>query len=342
MEKLDSSRLASEYGYLSSVAKIDLHRHLDGSLRLESIIDEAHIQDIYIGDSVDDIKNKVTASEQEDSLLDYLKCFDIPLKLMQTERAIERFTYDFFEDAHKEGLVYVEVRFAPILHTRMGLDLKTIIKSVKVGMDKACEKYGIEGNIILSCMKNFSEEDAIATIEAGKEFIGKGVVGVDLAGPEDEGFAHKFIHSMELARKYGYKITVHAGEAGSGQNVLDSIELLGAQRIGHGVRLFDNSTAYGIVVDRGILLEICPTSNVQTSAVESIDKHPFVEYYKNGVNISFNTDNTRVSDTNINKELYIAHKMLGLDKDGYKKLYIDTVEASFASEVVKNRLLKLI
>src|SRR3712207_5991528 len=176
MEKLNANRMESKCEYLSSVAKIDLHRHLDGSLRLESIIDEARIQGIYIGDNIDDIRNKVTAAEREDSLLDYLKCFDIPLKLMQRESAIERFTYDFFEDAHKEGLVYVEVRFAPILHTRMGLDLKTIIKSVKAGMDKACEKYGIEGNIILSCMKNFSEEDAIATIEAGKEFIGKGVV----------------------------------------------------------------------------------------------------------------------------------------------------------------------
>lgn len=147
---------------------------------------------------------------------------------------------------------------------------------------------------------------------------------------------------MKLAKSYGYRITIHAGEAASGQNVADSIELLGAERIGHGVRIFDNSNAYGIVIDRGILLEICPTSNIQTSTVERMDAHPFIDYYKEGINVSFNTDNTRVSNTNLSKELSIVFDMLNLDKNGYKNLYVNAVKSSFASEAVKNKLLALI
>lgn len=326
---------------IKKLPKIDLHRHLDGSLRVESVIDEARKQGIDIGD-YKDIESRLTAKEKEASLVDYLKCFDLPIKLMQTSQALERFTYEFFEDAYNDGLVYLELRFAPVLHTQKGLSLADVIGAVKRGMDRATEDYPIYGNIILCCMKNLSQDQAIETIEAGKKFIGKGVVGVDLAGPECEGFAHKFIDAMKLAKSYGYRITIHAGEAASGQNVADSIELLGAERIGHGVRIFDNSNAYGIVIDRGILLEICPTSNIQTSTVERMDAHPFIDYYKKGINVSFNTDNTRVSNTNLSKELSIVFDMLNLDKNGYKNLYVNAVKSSFASEAVKNKLLALI
>lgn len=330
------------FSFIKDLPKIDLHRHLDGSLRIESVIDEAEKQGVFIGGTYDEIYDKLTAKEKENSLVDYLKSFEIPIKLMQTKEALERFTYDFFEDAYKDGLVYLELRFAPILHRQKGLSQRDVILAVKKGMDRALRDYDIYGNIILSCMKNFSEKEAIETIQAGREFIGHGVVGVDLAGPEDEGFSYKFIEAMKLAKSYGYRITIHAGEAASGQNVADAIELLGAERIGHGVRIFDNTRAYDIVIDRGILLEICPTSNIQTSTVENMKKHPFIKYYKEGINISFNTDNTRASNTNLSKELSIAFDMLNLDKSGYKKLYVNAVNSSFASEVVKNKLLSLI
>lgn len=136
------------FSFIKDLPKIDLHRHLDGSLRIESVIDEAEKQGVFIGGTYDEIYDKLTAKEKENSLVDYLKSFEIPIKLMQTKEALERFTYDFFEDAYKDGLVYLELRFAPILHRQKGLSQRDVILAVKKGMDRALRDYDIYGNII--------------------------------------------------------------------------------------------------------------------------------------------------------------------------------------------------
>ncbi|SFE43998.1 adenosine deaminase [Peptostreptococcus sp. D1] len=319
--------------------KIELHCHLDGSLRPESVLDELKaIEYANIDLDVDKIRELLIVPPNCSSLIEYLSCFELPLKAMQRKSSIERFTYEVFQDASEENVKYLELRFAPILHTRMGLSLDEIIESSINGMNKAKADFDIEGGIILCCMKNYSEKSAIDTIKAGEKFIGNGVVGVDLAGPEDEGFAKKFIEPMKLARKLGYNITIHAGEAASGKNVYDAITLLGAQRIGHGIRINDNKAAYDIVKKSNALLEVCPISNVDTNTVENINLHPVFDYLKDGINISINTDNRTVSNTTMTKELNLIDSVFGLDMDSYKKIYYNTVESSFASDEVKCRL----
>ena len=202
--------------------------------------------------------------------------------------------------------------------------------------------YDIKGNIILCFMRTMSEDDAILVVEEGKKFLNKGVVAIDLAGPEEEGFVKKYKKAIELARSYGYNITIHAGEAASSQNVIDAINIAKAQRIGHGVRIKDMKEAYELVKETKVVLEMCPTSNIQTKAVEDFRKYPLYDFYKNGINVSINTDNRTVSNIDLSNEIKLISDKFNIDKDEYIDIYLNTVNATFADECTKEWLRRLI
>lgn len=323
--------------------KIDLHCHLDGSLRPETIVDIAKEEGINIPTfDVNEIKKQVIVPLECSSLKEYLKAFIIPNLVMQSKESLRRTTFELFEDAARENVKYMEVRFAPILHTAKGLEIEEIIQSVLEGIRNAEEVYEIKGNLILSCMRNMSTDIAIEVIEKGKKFLGKGVVAVDLCADENEGFCEKFLEPITLARKYGYKVTIHAGETGIGKNVLDAVELLGAERIGHGVFIKNCKEAYKIVKDKNIVLEMCPTSNVQTKAVKTFSEHPIYDFYKDGIKVTVNTDNRSVSDTNMEKELEIISREFKINYEDYKRIYLNSIEASFADLEIKETLKKFL
>lgn len=324
---------------IMNLPKIELHCHLDGSVRPETIIDIAKEEKIDIGSfNVEDIKELLVAPLECKSLEEYLEKFDIPNKVMQSNKSLRRITFELLEDAAKENVKYIEVRFAPLLHTRKGLDVEQVLESVIKGIKDAESKFDIKGNVIIGCMRTMSEDSAIEVIESGKKFIGKGVVAVDLCGPELKSFAQNYKKAIALAKNYGYRISIHAGETGIGENVLDSIEILGAERIGHGVYIKNCREAYEIVKHKGITLEMCPTSNIQTKAIDVYKNHPFYDFFNNGIKVSINTDNRTVSDTNMEKESKILFSEFGITKEEYKKIYLDTVEAIFGDEKTKKWL----
>ena len=328
---------------MKKLPKIELHCHLDGSVRVNTIIDIAKKENIKL-DSYKkcDIENIVQVPSDCTSLNEYLKRFDLPNKVMQNSKNLKRITFELLEDAYNENVKYIEIRFAPMLHLNGGLSVKEVIQSVIDGINEAEKIYDIKGNIILSCMKNMSEEDAILVIEEGKEFLNKGVVAIDLAGPEEEGFARTYERAMKLAKRYGYNITIHAGEAASGQNVIDCINILKAQRIGHGVRIKDMKEAYDLVKNTGVTLEMCPTSNIQTKAIEDFKKYPLYDFYKDGINLSINTDNRTVSNIDLTNEIKIISNEFNMSKEEYKDIYLKSVDASFADESTKQWLRSLV
>jgi len=328
---------------LVDLPKIELHCHLDGSLRPETILDIAKKEGISIHCfDTDGIRKEITAPLECNSLNEYLQAFAIPNLVMQSKESLRRTTFELFEDAAQENVKYMEVRFAPLLHTTRGLEVEEIIESVIDGIKEAEEKYDIKGNLILSCMRSMSVDRAFEVVEKGKKFIGKGVVGIDLCASEDEGFCERFTEPIALARKYGYRVTIHAGETGIGKNVLEAVELLGAERIGHGVFIKDCIEAYKIVKERGVTLEMCITSNVQTKAVNSFNEHPIYDFYKDGIKVTINTDNRTVSDTNMIKESSIIHNEFKITYEDYKQIYYNSVDACFADLNTKEKLKKYI
>ena len=319
-----------------TLPKIELHCHLDGSLRPETIIDIALKDGIQLPSyERNELQTELIAPLECESLDDYLKRFSLPNLVMQSKENLRRITFELFEDAAKENVKYMEVRFAPLLHTLKDLDVEEIIQAVLEGMEAAAKRYDIRGNIILSCMRTMPVESAFEVVEKGRKFLGKGVVAIDLCASEDEGFCRRFIEPIALARNYGYRVTIHAGETGIGKNVLEAVELLGAERIGHGVFIKDCAEAYEIVKDRQVVLEMCPTSNVQTKAVPDYREHPIYLFHKDGIKVTINTDNRTVSDTSMTKECQLVNSEFNLSVEDYRQIYLNSVEASFADKETK-------
>ncbi|EQK42717.1 adenosine deaminase [[Clostridium] bifermentans ATCC 638] len=319
--------------------KIELHCHLDGSVRPSTIIELACMKNIDIpSKNIVEIKNMMVAPKDCKSLDEYLKRFELPGLIMQDEDSLERIAFELMEDASKENIVYIEIRFAPLLHINKGLNTKQVIESVLKGIKKAESMYDIKGNLILSCMRTMSVESSYDVIEAGKEYLNNGVVAVDLCSSENEQFCEKFEEPIALARSYGYRVTIHAGETGIGENVYDAITLLKAERIGHGVFIKDCEKAYNIVKENNVTLEMCPTSNLQTKAIKNIENYPLNNFHKDGIKVSLNTDNRTVSDIDLTNEYTIIFNNFEMSEDDYKTIYLNSVEASFADENIKNKL----
>ena len=319
--------------------KIELHCHLDGSVRPSTIIELANIKNIDIpSKNIQEIKNMMVAPKDCKSLDEYLKRFELPGLIMQDEDSLERIAFELMEDASKENIVYIEIRFAPLLHINKGLNTKQVIESVLKGIKKAESIYDIKGNLILSCMRTMSVESSYDVIEAGKEYLNNGVVAVDLCSSENEQFCEKFEEPIALARSYGYRVTIHAGETGIGENVYDAITLLKAERIGHGVFIKDCEKAYNLVKENNVTLEMCPTSNLQTKAIKNIENYPLNNFHKDGIKVSLNTDNRTVSDIDLTNEYNIIFNNFEMSEDDYKTIYLNSVEASFADENIKNKL----
>lgn len=328
------------------VPKIELHCHLDGSLRPETVLEliesskdttEKYLQGL--GENREARLQAVTtllvAPYDCDSLDTYLKRFELPIYLMQTEEVLERVAFELMEDCAKEAVKYVEIRFAPQLHTEGQLDYDRIIGSVVKGVKSAEQIFEIRGNVILSYMRNSDVEGIYSVLDAGKPYLGKGVVAIDLCAGERDLFAPRFKEAMGYARKLGYHVTIHAGETGITQNIVDAIEILGAERIGHGVAMMNSSETRKKAVEQGIFIECCPTSNLQTKAVEKIKDHPILSFEREGLLITLNTDNRTVSNTSMTGEFECLEDAFDIEPSFCKRVYENALKGSFASSETK-------
>lgn len=323
--------------------KVELHCHLDGSLRTETVIELAKEENIDLsGKTYEEVKELLVVPEDCPSLDIYLKRFDLPLKLMQNEKNLKKIAFELIEDVSKENVKYIEVRFAPLLHNRQGLNIKQIINAVLEGLKEGEEKFGVKSGLILSLLRHHPVDSVYEVFEEGKEFLGKGVVAVDLAGAELEGFVPQYEEAFKKARAMGYRVTIHAGETGYSCNVIDAIKLLGAERIGHAVAIKDDEVAYNFVKGNNITLEMCPKSNLQTKAVDSYENHPAKKFLNDGLKVNLSTDNRTVSNLDLTEECESINKVSGLSLEEFKQIYLNSVEGAFCNDETKAWLRKQI
>ncbi|MDU5106018.1 adenosine deaminase [Clostridium sp.] len=328
---------------INKLPKVELHCHLDGSLRVETVIELAKEEGIALDSyEYEYVKNLLTVGENCSSLDEYLEKFDLPNMVLQTKENLRRAAFELLEDAAKENIKYIEIRFAPIFHTKKGLELEEIIESVIEGISDAEKLYDIKGNVIISCIRGLDLEHVYDSIEAGSKFLGKGVVAIDLAATEKEDFAYEYVDAMKLAKEKGFRITIHAGETGFGKNVRDAITLLGAERIGHGVFIYNDKEAYDLVKNRGVTLEMCPKSNIDTKAVNRYSNHPIYNYHKEGIKVNISTDNRTVSNVTLNEETNNVLNTFNITLDEYREIYINSVQASFCDDKTKEKLIEFI
>jgi adenosine deaminase len=326
---------------LRSLPKTDLHCHLDGSLRLATILDLAERQRVKLPASTEEeLAKAIHKGEICKDLVEYLKAFDITCSVMQTEEALERTAYELAEDAANENVWHLEVRYAPVLHTRRGLSLARINDAVLHGLRRAQRDFNISTGVILCGIRNMDPRDSYRLAELAVAYKGRGVVAFDLAGGERGNPAKVHSKAFELIRENNMNVTVHAGEAYGPPSIKQALHDCGANRIGHGTRLAEDGDLLAYVTDHRIPLEVCLLSNVQTSVVDDLSRHPLRLYFDLGVRVSLNTDNRLITDTTVTDELWRAHVDLGFTLEELKILLVQGFKSAFLPYREKRTLLR--
>lgn len=325
--------------WLKRMPKVDLHLHLDGCVKPESMLDWAAELGVELpANDPAGLLPYMQVSEDCASLVDYLAKFSFVLPFLQTAEALERCAYEVVERAAGDNCLYIEVRFAPLLHTERGLTADDAILAVIQGLQSGERRFGVRARAIAISMRHHLPERNLEVIHAAARHFGRGLVAVDLAGDEAGYPPQLFREVFELARGYGLPITIHAGEAGGADNVLEAIDRLGALRIGHGVRARENPAVLDRIRKLGIPLELCPTSNIQTKAVAGWDDYPIRDYIQSGIVVTINTDNPTVSGTSMTEDCRKIAEHFGLGPADIVRLMENAIEAAFLEESEKEAL----
>ena len=318
--------------------KVELHCHLDGSLNL-TFVDEMLRKQGMVYDA-EELKRKLEVQPDCTSLSEYLEKFNLPLRCLQTQEGLKRAAYELVRDVSKEGVRYIEVRFAPMLSTEQGLTSGEVIESVVEGLQEAEAEFDVFASAIVCAMRHHSLEQNLQMLESARPFMGKGVCALDLAGDESAFPTALFREFFIKAKEWGIPFTIHSGECGSVDNVREAIEL-GAKRLGHGIALEKSSELRQLCKEKQIGIEMCPTSNLQTKAVNSLEKYPLEQFLNEGLLVSIHTDNRTVSGTTLEQEEKLVKDRLRISDEMWLQCTKNAIQTAFATDKVKEQLRKM-
>jgi adenosine deaminase len=315
---------------LHALPKTDLHCHLDGSLRLKTMLELAEQQGVKLpADREAGLARAMKIGQRHPSLEEYLKSFEITLSVMQTEDALYRTAYELALDAAEENCKLIEVRYAPVLHLQKGLKPTVVVEAVLEGLRAAQRETGILAGVLVCGIRNMSPETSLRLAELSVAYKNRGVLGFDLAGAEHGNPARDHQEAFQLILNNNINCTVHAGEAYGPVSIAQALHYCGAHRIGHGVRLREDGDLLNYVNDHRIPIECCPSSNVQTGAVTDMASHPFKFYLDFGLRVTINTDNRLITDTTVTKELAHLSKQFDLTVKDVRNILVGGFKSAF-------------
>lgn len=317
---------------------IDLHCHLDGSLQVhfvQKVLQETRGEQF----SQEQILQKMQAPADCSDLTTYLQCFDLPVACMQTVENIIEGSQSFVHSLVADDVMYAEVRFSPVLFMQGGLSERDALEAVLQGLAQGSMETGILTNTIVCGLRHFEEGVNEASFRLAREYLGHGICAVDLAGDESGLPNYHFANLFALAKDLDLPFTIHAGECGDVQSVVDAIAF-GARRIGHGIAMAGHPDVQTHCKACGIGVELCPTSNFQTKAVKDAKDYPLEEFLKADMLVSINTDNRTVSNTTLKQEFALLQSLDLLTLERELTLRQNAIVTSFASEAVKHQLWK--
>lgn len=330
-----------EKSQIKKLPKVELHCHLDGSIRKETLRKIYADQDNPLQLSDEALHQTITAAQQC-SLTEYLSCFRIVSSGLHTKHALQLALLDVAQQAAEENVLYLEIRLSPLHLTAEKFSLEDVAEALVTAADIAERRYDIQLGLIFCCMRQQSESQNKLVIDLAKKFLGKKVVAIDLAGDElkypTEGYSSLFIYASRLGVPY----TIHAGETGSLQSVLTAIDF-GAKRIGHGIALAQSQKGMEIAKKQEVLLEMCPVCNIQTGAAANWQTYPVAIFRKNNLAICFNTDNRTVSNTTLTNEFYqVDRNSYSLSEELILQQTKTALTFSFSDIKMKQQLLRRI
>jgi adenosine deaminase len=316
---------------LRRLPKAELHCHLDGSVRAETMLYLAREYGVDMPKSTAAELREFMLARDARNLDDYLARFDVTLSVMQHADALERIAYELAQDAHADGVLYLEVRFSPILNIRAGLQMHDVVESVVRGLARAERELGIMSRVIVCALRHLDPSVSLELARLAVAYEPRGVVGFDLAGGEQDNPASRHAGAFDYARSHDLACTCHAGEGDGAASIREAIHTCGAHRVGHGTRLFEDRALLDFVNDRRIPIEICITSNVQTRATASYATHPVRQYFDAGLNVVLNTDNRLMSGTTLTDEYHHAACALRFTLPELARIALNGFESAFLS-----------
>lgn len=323
-------------GTFDHLNKIDLHCHMDGSLSVETLETLAN----NLGRTLPPRDELLSAMQVQDGCTDlagYLSCFNVPLPFLCTEQNFRDAALGVLRDAAKEHVVYMELRFSPLMSAWSGVPYGRMIAGAVEGLRAGYEAYGVRGGLILCGMRHLPVEENIKMLRIGREFFREGVCGADMAGDEASYPIETQRAFFEEAKRLEMPFTIHAGECGSAASVRASVSL-GAARLGHGIAARCDEALMDECHRKRIAFELCPISNLQTKAVPSVAEYPFELFRRHGLFLTVNTDNRAVSGTSLTREFEWLETQYGITADDAKTLTRNALEAAFADDDVKQEV----
>jgi adenosine deaminase len=326
-----TERVTASLHTYRALPKVELHRHLEGSLRLDTMVDVARQHGITIPADVLRLSNLVQVQEADKfTFQNFLAKFDTLRLFYRSPDVIDRITREAVEDAAKDNVRYMELRFTPVALSRAErFPLHDVIDWVLTSAREAAQKYNVIVRLIASVNRHESAELAEQVAWLAAAHIRDGLVALDLAGNEAEFKTEPFYGIFKEAKQAGLHVTIHAGEWGPAVNVKEAIEEIGADRIGHGVRVLEDQDILTLVRERGTAFEVCVTSNYQSGVVQSLDTHPLMSMLEAGVNVTINTDDPSISRITLSHEYYTACEDLHMPQSTLRQRIVAAAEAGF-------------
>ena len=320
---------------LRSLPKIELHLHLDCSLSYGAVS--------ALAPSVtrEEYERDYIAPARCANLADFLSRAPMGFRLMQSEDSLRLVVEDLFQQLVEDGVIYAEIRFAPLLHTEQGLSPERVVEAVERVVERMIRETGMQAGVILCTLRHFTEAQSLQTAKLVKTFDGSRVVALDLAGDEAGFPLDAHISGYRFAREHGLSRTAHAGEACGPESVWETLRLLDPQRIGHGTRSIEDPKLVEHLRRECIHLELCPSANVQIiPSIESMAEHPIDRLYRAGVSLNINSDSRMLTPTTLTKEYESLQRVFHWSEQDFLRTNLMGLDAAFAKDEVKERLRK--
>lgn len=316
---------------LSALPRIELHRHLEGSLRLSTLVELAGECDLPLPRSVEALRPLVQVVEGEARSWDvFLSKFRTLRQFFRSEAIVRRLVREAIADAAADRVRYLELRFTPVaLANATGAPFSSVIAWVCEEAPAEAARCGIETRMIVSINRHEGPETGASVFDAAFDFLDRGVVAVDLAGREPDVDMRPFGPLFERARARGLGITIHAGEWVGAQSVRDALDVFSPERIGHGVRAVEDPALLKLLARRGTVLEVCPSSNVDSGVTPSLALHPLPALMRAGVRVTLNTDDPGISDLTLGEEFARVRAALPVNDDDLARMTVTAAEAAF-------------
>ncbi len=309
--------------------KAELHTHLDAALRPETMIELARGARFELPTTDPAELRRFMRVDDAANLEDYLRRFDFTIPLLQSAEAIERVSYEMVEDAARDQIRYLEVRYCPWLSRRQGLSMERALEAELAGLSRGERDFGVVTRVINCTLRHYDPGISLDIARLSVAYRDRGVVALDLAGGEAGRPARVHAAAFDLAQASNLAITVHAGEAAGAESIADAIRRCHADRIGHGTRLREDQDLLRYVRDRRTLIEINITSNVQTHAVSQASAHPVREYIDQGVAVTLCTDGWLMCGVTLSDEYWTAHTALGFNREEIDRMILDGFAGAF-------------